>query len=294
MIIVHQMAKVASMAWVEAARLTGAEPEHTHFLAEHNLQHIASILQAPPEENTIVNPLMVRTILRKGRRATASIGTARELGQEIRVITGMRDPVARSVSILSFFADFCGHTSRPLSARDGAKVEAVCTALTDLWRQVLADTPPAGTFDRLMWYLIGSYRTWFNDELQTVFDVDLFSRTPFPLTDGAQRLHGRGVDILVYRAEDLLPQAPARRALLEAAQTFLGAPSITLPEINTAATRRSYPLYTQTRELFRLPPAMLDGIYDLPVVRHFYSAGEILAFKARWQIPSLAARPSDS
>ncbi len=294
MIIVHQMAKVASMAWVEAARLTGAEPEHTHFLTERNLQHIAAILQAPPQENTIVNSLMVRTILRKGQRGTAGIGTARELGRAIRVITGMRDPVARSISILSFFADFCGHARRPLGARDGANADVVCAALAELWRLVLAGTPPAGSFDRLMWLLIGSYRTWFDEELQAVFDVDLFARTSFPVEDGAQRLHGRGVEILVYRAEDLLPQAPARQSLLEAAQTFLGTPAITLPQINTAETRRSYPLYTQTRERFRLFPGMLDEIYDVPVVRHFYTAGEIAAFKSRWQAPSLREPPSDS
>jgi hypothetical protein len=284
MIIVHQMAKVASMAWVEAARVMGTTPEHTHFLTERNLAHIAALLEAAPEENTIVNPLMVRTILRKGRRATVNIGVARELGQTIRVITGMRDPVARSVSVLSFFADFCGHAGRTLSARDDASADMVCAALADLWKWVLAGTAPAGSFDRLLWYLIGSYRTWFSEELDAVFNVDIFSAS-FPEGGGAQRLQGPGVEVLVYRAEDLLPEAPGRDALLDAARAFLGARAVALPQINTASTRRSYPLYMQTRDRFHLPLTMLDEIYGLPVVRHFYTAEEISAFKARWRAP---------
>src|ERR1700734_3541778 len=154
MIIVHQMAKVASMAWVEAARLAGTEPEHTHFLTGRNLEYIAALLQSTEEpENTIVNPLMARTILRKGQRGATALGAARQRDQDIRVITGMRDPVARSVSVLSFFADFCGHSGQRLSARDGADADVVCAALAELWRRVLAGTPPAGGFDPLIWVL---------------------------------------------------------------------------------------------------------------------------------------------
>ena len=285
MIIVHQMAKVASMAWVEAARLAGTEPEHTHFLTGRNLEYIAALLQSTEPENTIVNPLMVRTILRKGQRGATALGAARQRGQDIRVITGMRDPVARSVSVLSFFADFCGHAGHRLSARDGADADVVCTALAELWRRVLAGTPPAGSFDRLMWLLIGSYRTWFEEELQAVFDVDVLTGTPFPAREGVQRLRGPQVEILVYRAEDMLPEAPARQYLLEAARELLSVPALTLPQVNTAETRRSYPLYSQTRERFRLPASMLDEIYAPPVIGHFYSPAEIAAFKAKWQSP---------
>jgi hypothetical protein len=279
------MAKVASMAWVEAARPAvermGAAPVHAHFLTEPNLQAIAEILAAPPEENTIANPLIARVVVRKGRQGMAQIEVARQRKQEILVVTGMRDPVARSLSLLTFFADFCGHTGGALSARDGASADAVCAVLGELWRAVLAGAEPAGSFERLVWRMIGAYRNWFSEELGAVFDVDIFS-APFPPGGGAQRLSARGVDVLAYRAEDMTPGAPARRALQDAAESFLGAPNFALPEVNTAATRRSYPLYTQTRERFRLPAATLDAIYDVPAVTHFYRAHEIAEFKARW------------
>jgi hypothetical protein len=299
MIVVHQMAKVASMAWVEAARPVarqmGTMPIHTHFLTARNLQSIAAILAVAPPDNTIVNPYMARSILRSGNRAVANIRAGRELGQRIRVITGMRDPVARSLSLLAFFADFCGHSSRSLSARDGADAHAVCALLVELWRLVLARTAPAGSFERLLWHMMGAYRNWFSEELATVFDADIYS-SPFPQGGGVQHLRGHDAQILVYRAEDMHPGAPPRSVVLDAARQFLGAPGAALTAVNTAATRRSYPLYVQARNLFHLPAAMLDEIYDEPVIRHFYGAREIAGFKLQWAAPrdSRTAFPAPS
>lgn len=282
------MAKVASMAWVEAARptarQTGAEPVHVHYLTEANLRAIEAILATPTAENTIVNPLIVRDIVRKGRKAIAEIAGARERKREIRVVTGMRDPVARSLSLLSFFADFCGHTSAALSARDKATPDAVCAVLYELWRSVLAGAEPEASFERLVWRMMGSYRTWFSDELAAAFEIDIFS-TPFPAAGGAQRLSGPGVEMIAYRAEDMVPGALSHEALLDEARRFLSAPDLALPQFNTAATRRSYPLYAQTRDRFRLPAAMLDEIYAAPAVTHFYSPSEIAKLKACWVEP---------
>jgi len=287
MIIVHQMAKVASMSWVEAARpaaaLMGTVPLHTHFLTERNLQTLADILAAPPDDNTLVNPLIVRSMLRNGRRAAEQVGAARAAGQAVRLISGMRDPVARSVSLLSFFADFCGHSARGLSARDGATADDVCATLEALWCAILAGTEPRGSFERLLWHMIGMYRSWFDQEFGTVFGLDVRA-APFP-GGGVLRLHARGIEALVYRAEDLTSGATGRHGVLDAAHAFLGGAGAGLPAINTAATRRSYPLYVATRDRFRLPLPILDAIYAAPIVRHFYRDEEIAAFKAHWQRP---------
>jgi hypothetical protein len=285
LIVVHQMAKVGSLAWVEAARPLaargGAAPLHTHYLTAANMEAIEAIVSMSGAANTIVHPLVGREVARRGRKATGPIEAARAAGETIWVITGMRDPVARSISLVSFLADFCGHAGGELSAREGASAEAVCAFLAELWRSVLAGTEPAGSFERLAWRVMGAYRTWFDEELAAVFGLDIFA-APFPPGGGAQRMRGPGVELLAYRAEDMAADAPARRALQMAAETFLGTPDVALPQLNTAATRRSFPLYLQTRERFALPAAALDAIYDAPAVRHFYSPAEIAAFKARW------------
>ncbi|MEO8926168.1 MAG: putative capsular polysaccharide synthesis family protein [Caulobacteraceae bacterium] len=281
LIVVHQMAKVGSMAWVEAARATGTAAVHSHFLTAPNLAAIEAILAAPPETNTIAHPLVAREVVRKGARGLAAIEAARRENQAIGVVTGMRDPVARSLSLLNFFADFCGHTGGGLSARDGAGAEAVGAALGGLWEAVLTGREPTGSFERLVWRMIGTYRTWFDEELAGVFGIDVFS-APFPAGGGAQRMGAGGVEVLAYRAEDMTAGSPAGPALVDAARAFLGAPDFALPQVNTAETRRSYPLYREARDRFRLPAAALDQIYAAPAVRHFYTAEEIAGFKKRW------------
>ncbi|MGI8840519.1 MAG: hypothetical protein ACR2F8_07050 [Caulobacteraceae bacterium] len=291
LIVVHQMAKVGSLAWVEAARSAagrgGSEPLHAHYLTETNLAAFEAILAAKGAANTILHPLVARLIPRNGRKAAGEIAAARARGQPVKVITGMRDPVARSLSVAGFLADFCGRAGGALSARDGADAAAVVAFVGDLWEAVLADAEPAGSFERLAWRMVGAYRTWFDEELAAVFGLDLLAArlppgAPWPAGGGARRLSAAGVELLAYRAEDMGDGAPGRPALLAAGAAFLETPGVALPALNTAATRRSWPLYAETRARFRLPAAQLAAIYAAPAVRAFYAPEEIAGFKARW------------
>lgn len=284
LILVYQMAKVASQAWVEAARPAarrgGEEPLHAHYLTAGHLRALEALLKTDGDAGAIARPLIVRDIIRKGRALTA-VERARDERRPIQVITGMREPVARSISLVSFLADFVGHTGGNLSARDGASAETVCRFLHRLWADVLSGTEPAGGFERLAWRMTGAYRTWFQEELAAVFGLDVFA-SPFPTVDGARRMRGAGVELLAYRAEDMAAESPNHSALLAAARSFLGAPDLGLPQINTAATRRSHALYQETRARFRLSAAVLDRVYGAPAVAYFYSPDEIAKFKQRW------------
>ena len=175
MILVYQMAKVASIAWVEGARNQGLSSIHVHYLTDRSLSWLEELLQPNSPDDTIVNPLMLRHVVRSGRAAVAEIAAARARGERIQVITGIRDPVARSLSLLFFFADFCGHRNRRLNARSGAGPEDTCRFLRELWEKVLAGSMPAGRFEQLLWFMMGSYRDWFTSELQAVFGLDIRS-----------------------------------------------------------------------------------------------------------------------
>ena len=142
LIVVHQMAKVASLAWVEAARPTakrgGGVPLHTHYLTERNLAAVEAIVNAAGGANTIVHLLVVRTIARKGRAAAAAVAQAAG-GRRADRRDRRHALVARSISLVSFLADFCGYASGPLSARDEASPVAVCAFLhgREIWDAVL-------------------------------------------------------------------------------------------------------------------------------------------------------------
>jgi hypothetical protein len=286
MILVYQMSKVASRSWLEAVRTAaardGAEPVHVHFVAEPNIAKVAAIAAMPPQSQTIANQFLLRDMLRKGAVARTAIDRARQAGETIRVITGMRDPVARSLSLVHFFADFYGDVSRPLDRIRGGDGAATAEAVTKWWQAVLAGAAPEDSFARLMTFLIGSYRAWFAEELGAILGVTLGER-PFVSDRGAQRVSGEGVEVLLYRVEDLDPQAPAHGALLAAASDFLGTPVAGLPQVNTAASRRSSGRYDAARQSLRLSASTLDAIYSAPVVTHFYAAEDIASFKRRWR-----------
>ena len=282
MILVYQMAKVASIAWVEGAKKQGLPSIHVHYLTDQSLSWLEELLLPNSPDDTIVNPLMLRHVVRSGRAAVAEVAAARARGERIQVITGMRDPVARSLSLLFFFADFCGHRNRRLNARSGASPQDTCGFLRELWEAVLAGSMPAGRFERLLWFMMGSYRDWFTSELQAVFGLDIHA-TGFASAAGVQRLSGPVSDALVYRAEDIAVRAAGHRQLCICADAFLGTSGWSFPEINSGRTRRSAALYELTLAQFRLPDSMLDAIYGAGSVRHFYRPAEIGLFRDRWR-----------
>jgi hypothetical protein len=287
MIIVHQMAKVASLSWLEAARATEVSmqlaPMHSHFIVEKNLDQLARVLAVPGERQTMSNLLIPRVIVRRGRAAAAAIATAIADGRQIRLICGMRDPVARSLSVFSYFADICGHKQRVLSGRNaGASVETVVEALTSTWESIYSHDEPVESFEWLLYRMIGLYRTWFTEELLEPFGVDVRS-SRIPEREGALRGRNGNVEVLVYRVEDMLPSAPAYERLRAAAADFLQTPLSAWPQVNQSESRlRSRAFNQQVQRAFRLPNHLLDAIYSEPIVTHFYGPEEIATFRSRW------------
>jgi hypothetical protein len=224
-IVVHQMAKVGSRSWVEAAKPPAgrmeAMPLHCHFVMPHNRETIAAAYRDPAKQQTIANMLLPRNMLRSGAAAWAEIEGARARGEVIRVITGIRDPIARSISFAVFMADFYGHTTLPLSPRAPMSADFAIDFLQKNWKAVLDGQTPDSTFEWLLWFVTGAYRTWFDDELLAAHGIDLRA-TPFERGAGVQHVRGGLAEILAYRAEDMLPSSRGHDGLLQQARAFLG------------------------------------------------------------------------
>jgi hypothetical protein len=286
-IVVHQMAKVGSRSWVEAAKPPAgrmeAMPLHCHFVMPHNRETIAAAYRDPAKQQTIANMLLPRNMLRSGAAAWAEIEGARARGEVIRVITGIRDPIARSISFAVFMADFYGHTTLPLSPRAPMSADFAIDFLQKNWKAVLDGQTPDSTFEWLLWFVTGAYRTWFDDELLAAHGIDLRA-TPFERGAGVQHVRGGLAEILAYRAEDMLPSSRGHDGLLQQARAFLGTEITEFPSVNTSHTRRSSALSDELRRRFSLPDDMLDAIYDDATVRHFYSRDEIGEFRRRWGV----------
>lgn len=287
MILVHQMAKVASLTWVEAARTAavreGAEPLHSHFVTDANLVELADVLAWTGARQTIANRLIPNDFVRKGRAAAAAVAAARGQGRIVRLICGVRDPVARSLSLATFLADFCGHKGAALSGRDGgASVADARAALVRAWEAVLADRAPSASYEWLLWRMVGLYRSWFDEELRAPFGVDVLAKRG-PTPGGGLRLAGEGCEVLVYRVEDMDPAASGHNALRAAAGDFLGIPLAAWDGVNRSESReRSREFNERLRAELRLPTEVLDAIYGEQAVRTWYGTEEIAEFRARW------------
>ncbi|MGP0070943.1 MAG: putative capsular polysaccharide synthesis family protein [Bryobacteraceae bacterium] len=290
MILIYQMAKVASRSWEVAAKSPLATenepPVHCHYVVPRNRERIQAILDLPADRQTIYNMLLPRNILRAGASGWKQIDSARRRQQNTKIVSGMRDPVARSISIITFMADFFGHVSRPLSPRVAVSLEYVVESLQENWRWVLERREPDQTFEWLLWYLTDAFRSWFPDELGAAFGIDVLEGT-FQRQDAMQRISTPETDIFIYRVEDMLPEAHGYSRLLEQASAFLETKLTSFPAVNTNSTRRSRELSAEVRRQFWLPADMLDAIYSEPIVQHFYDGDEILAFKKCWSASKL-------
>jgi hypothetical protein len=284
----YQMFKVASRSWVEAAKPAaakeGATPIHCHYVVPSNLERIQSVFALPAAQQTIANMYFPRNLLRVGASAWKEMELARSRQERVRIVSGMRDPVARSVSLIVFLCDFYGHVSRPLSPHIAVSPEYAIEALQENWRWVLEGKEPNRTFEWLLWYLTGAFRTWFTEELGVALKVDVLNGK-FQRHDGTQRMSTALADILIYRVEDMFPEARVHARLLKQASTFLGTSLTSFPKVNTSDTRRSRELSAVLRRQFWLPSDMLEAIYNERTVQHFYDQGEIVYFKKRWAEP---------
>jgi hypothetical protein len=293
-ILLYQMAKVASRSWTEAAKSApeNSVPIHCHFVLPCNRERIAAVFGLPAAQQTIANMLLPRELLGSGASAWERIESARQGHEKIRVVSGMRDPVARSISLILFMADFYGHVSCPLSPRAHMTADYVVGYLQENWRWVLERREPDQTFEWLLWYLTDAFRTWFASEFGAVLGVDVL-KGAFRAQEAMQRMSTSWADIFIYRVEDMLTASFGHTHLLAEASKFLETTLTGFPNINTSAARRSRALSEEVRRQFWLPDEMLNAIYGEPVVQHFYNRDEILGFKQRWNRARIGEKEQD-
>ena len=112
LLLVYQMQKVASMSWIAFSRrhLVTAEPVHVHYVAEDSVAFLRAQFEAAGPEQTIRHRLLLRNLVQNGVRVQALLNTVSSRNHRMVLVTGMREPVARSISLLFFLADFYGHT----------------------------------------------------------------------------------------------------------------------------------------------------------------------------------------
>jgi hypothetical protein len=285
-IIVFQMGKVASIAWSDAikAALPGAETYHLHHLNPAAVEAFRSRLHRTGEAQTMQH---IRALegqvdhISAGHQAKFGDGRWTEIGK-LQIITGIREPVDRSISGLFYLADFIGHRNLALSFRQKASVDVLAQYFTDMWRQSLSGRLPTTSFEEEVCDGFLQYRNWFDRELNEIFHLDVTHRS-FDFERRCLTLSQGNLELFCYRFEDLKEGSEAWEKLSASVSGFLGAAIPGLPKSNTTQNRRARDHYAAFRKQITLPDDMLEEIYSAPILRVFYSADELDGFKLRWR-----------
>jgi hypothetical protein len=184
-----------------------------------------------------------------------------------KTITLTRDPIARNVS--SFFENLeviFGYGCR--KKVDSLGIEQVVGELLELFHREYVRRSGVASLD-------ADPVTWFDEEMKTVFDIDVYS-SGFPRTKGYKIYHGSKAVVLLVKLEQL--NACARAAFEE----FLGLSEFRLVNVNVGEDKDYADVYRRFRDKLVLSREYVDEMYASRYVRHFYTEEEIAAFRSKW------------
>ncbi|WP_441000170.1 putative capsular polysaccharide synthesis family protein [Fodinibius sp. SL11] len=117
--------------------------------------------------------------------------------------------------------------------------------------------------------------TWFDQELKTVFDIDVF-QYDFSSKKGYHIYEKNNISVLLLRMKNL------NNRFEEAFKEFLGK-DLTIKSIQNKGDQKEYSgVYSKFKRTIKIPDWYLDQMYESHYVRHFYTDKEIATFRKRW------------
>ncbi|HET6572455.1 MAG TPA: putative capsular polysaccharide synthesis family protein, partial [Fimbriiglobus sp.] len=242
-IVVHQMAKVGSMSvYLELQR--HFDPElvfHTHVFEDLD-EHERAVRAAMTDPTEALAEIEKCRSVRRRFEAWD--------GPPWKVVTLVRDPIARSLSLLfhsinSFIPQFADRY-----ARGGVSLDEL--------RAIY------------LTHYAGDPSVWFDRHVLAPFGVDVFAE-PFRRDAGHHVYRGNGADVLLIRLEDLA--ACSRSAF----RSFLGVRDFRPKWENV----NHGPLYATLKRSL-LDDQLVEMMYHTRVATHFYSRDELAGLKEHW------------
>jgi len=178
------------------------------------------------------------------------------VNQKIKIISLVRDPVARNVSTFFFALDeFIPGWKQ--------KIEKGTLTIDDIHQLFVSKR----TFVLTAFY-------WFEEQMEPVFDIDVYA-SPFPRESGYKIYSSPKADLLLLRLESL--KYCAEKAFHE----FLGIKNFNLLKVNVGEDRKAGELY-RLYKAQPLPREYVDWSYSFKLAQHFYTPFEIETFISKW------------
>jgi len=178
---------------------------------------------------------------------------------QLRVITLVREPVANNVSM---FFELLGRYI-------GTDIEFSYYNI-----------------DKIIDIFIKNYMhsrplTWLDAEIKTNIGIDIYQH-PFPVDKGHTVITDGRISLLVLRCE------LDDRTKAHAIEEFLGLDEFEIIRTNVASEKSYARQYAEFKQKIRIPPTLLDQMYNSKFARHFYSREEREHLCARWSGSSTA------
>lgn len=263
MILVHSYGKVASTS-LQAA-LSAAFPDQVNY--SHGLR--PKTLAVAEAYQSATGHIGNWGFLQEVPAVLARFQAAHKAGQTVDVITGVRDPVTRSLAAAMQMVDYL--FSECISPDAEATACRLVPRLRDLW---VNDTDNDDPVRRMAEWIIRAPLFWLNREIEEAFGFDLL-RHAFDPHVGYRLLEHEGIRLLLYRIED------APYGIERGLAHLYPDRNIKLPVLNEGRRKETGEVYERLKAVFRLPYDRLAEIYENPYVAHFYRR-EAQSSIARW------------
>lgn len=253
-ILVYQVGKVGS-GTVHKSLVAARIPNpvyHIHVLSDGGIQW-ADGLYASATTNTNRPRGHVRT----SRFLRKRIDSEKDINW--RIITGVREPVRRSLS--EFFQTLDWRFPELLDERGDLREDEAYRFLTE----------------RLPSFVLNERSiNWFDLELKAVFGIDAFE-TPFDHEKGYSIIEKGNTRVLVIRQENL------SECFSEAMGRFLpDTPTPRMVSANVRADTKHWKAYKSLMNRLRISEDVAEQIYSSRYVRHFYTDEMIEGFRRHW------------
>ena len=171
----------------------------------------------------------------------------------VRVITLVRDPVANNISM--FFQILSQYVGK-----DAERPDYDIDKLIDIFVENYTHSRPL---------------TWLDAEIKTNFGIDVY-QTPFPVNQGYTVISKGRISLLLLRCE--LDDRTKAQAIAD----FLDLDEFEIFRSNVASEKSYARQYAEFKQRIRIPPALLDQLYNSRFSRQFYSTEERERLRARW------------
>lgn len=197
--------------------------------------------------------------------------------KNLKIITGVRDPVARDISFIFSGMGDGAHFSKKWDMRNGF--------LKNLYERIIGNTSLKNEElpTNYSWcdYIIhnskyGTIFDWFDKEIKEFFDIDIFKEN-FNKEKGYGIIKRDNIEIFVYKMEKLNELESELREFLEIDDFSI--------QHNNNSEEKNYTLtYRQAVNEIKLKQEYLDFYYkNNPRMKHFYTEKEIESFRKKWQ-----------